>query len=68
MSEAALLVLIGAPRLRQLGLTIGPSPIDCPEHELYRLLERVESDAAHARYNALLRRLVSFERTAACAA
>ena len=67
-SEGSLLVLVGAPRLRQVGLAIDASPIDCPEHELYRLLHRADPDAAHGRYNALLRRLVSFERTAACAA
>lgn len=67
-SEACLLVLIGAPRLRQVGLAIEAIPIERPEHELYRLLEQSGSDSAHGRYNALLRRLVSFERAAACAA
>ncbi len=67
-SEAALLVLIGAPRLRQLGLDVPRSPVDSPEHELYRLLHDAGAEAAHGRYNALVRRLVSFERTAACAA
>lgn len=67
-SEAALLVLIGAPRLRGLGLAIEASPVDHPEHELYFLLHRVDPDTAHGPYNSLLRRLVSFERTASCAA
>ncbi len=69
-SEAALLVLIGAPRLRRLGL--GP-PADVPgagnpEHRLYHLLSRSDPDSAHSRYNALIRRLVRFERAAECAA
>jgi len=44
------------------------SGIDHPEHQLYLLLHDADPDAAHGRYNALIRRLVSFERTAACAA
>ncbi len=35
---------------------------DSPEHRLYELLAVNESDSAHSRYNALIRRLVSFER------
>jgi len=65
-SLAALLVSIGAPRLRRLGLVV-PPPIPEPEHRLYQLLVQQHGDAAHSRYNALIRRLVSFERTAACA-
>jgi len=34
---------------------------------LYALLARDNPDAAHSRYNALIRRLVSFERALACA-
>lgn len=63
----ALLVSIGAPRLRQLGFEV-PSPIAAAEHQLYELLAREGSDAAHSRYNALIWRLVSFERAAACVA
>jgi hypothetical protein len=62
----ALLVSIGATRLRQLGVEL-PSPFDSPEHKLYLLLAREKGDAAHSAYNALIRRLVSFERTAQCA-
>ena len=65
-SEAALLVAIGAPRLSQLGLTVPPGP-DHPEHRLYALLAQDDEDAAHSRYNALIRRLVSYERALACA-
>jgi hypothetical protein len=66
-TEAALLVSIGAPRLRQLGLDVPPTMVD-PEHQLYAYLARRDSDSAHARYNALIRRLVSFERAYRCAA
>ncbi len=62
----ALLVQIGGPRLRLLGLHV-PSADDVPEHELYELLSQQDPDAAHSRYNALIRLLVSFERAAECA-
>ena len=61
MSEAALLVSIGAPRLRALGVVVS-APIDRPEHRLYALLSVEDDASAHSRYNALIRRLVSFER------
>lgn len=67
MSVEALLVLIGAPRLARLGLYVPASPVESPEHELYRRLQAADPDAAHSRYNALIRRLVSFERAAECA-
>jgi hypothetical protein len=60
----SLLVSIGAPRLRRLGLAI-PDTLAEPELRLYRLLSEKHGDAAHSRYNALVRRLVSFERAAA---
>ncbi|MBI3300270.1 MAG: hypothetical protein HYZ75_19055 [Elusimicrobia bacterium] len=62
----ALLVSIGAPKLRSLGLTLAEPFLD-PEKRLYALLSREGSDAAHSRYNALLRRLVGYERAVACA-
>ena len=65
-SVPALLVSIGAPRLRQLGYAVA-HPIISPERRLYDRLRAVDSDTAHSRYNALIRRLVSFERAAACA-
>jgi hypothetical protein len=64
-SAEALLVSIGAPRLRSLGLDLA-TPIVGPEHKLYRLLSAEKGNAAHSAYNALIRRLVSFERAAAC--
>ena len=63
---AALLVAVGAPRLKRLGINLPDSLPENPEHRLYDLLEREGSDSAHSRYNALIRRLVSFERAAEC--
>jgi hypothetical protein len=62
-SIPALLVSIGAPRLRRLGYQV-PNPLPDPEHRLYDLLRQADPDAAHSRYNALVRRLASFERAA----
>ncbi len=62
----SLLVTIGAPRLEALGYTLD-TRIPSPEHRLYSLLAAEEPDAAHSRYNALIRRLASFERAAECA-
>ena len=62
----SLLVSIGAPRLRLSGVEV-PAPLDDPEHRLYALLAAEDSDSAHGRYNALVRRLVSFERALSCA-
>ncbi len=62
----ALLVSIGASRLRGVGLDV-PAPFGSAEIRLYELLRREHGDDAHGRYNALIRRLVSFERAAECA-
>ena len=66
-TPAALLVAIGAKRLRRAGLDVPDVVIANPEHELYELLAREAPDSAHSRYNALVRQLVSFERAAECA-
>jgi hypothetical protein len=66
-SVEALLVSIGAPRLRHVGVNVS-NPILSPEMKLYELLAESGSDSAHSRYNALIRRLVSFERAAECVA
>jgi hypothetical protein len=60
---AALLVAIGSPRLRRLGIELPDSLPEDLEHRLYDLTKD-EPDSAHSRYNALIRRLVMFERTA----
>ena len=66
-SVPALLVAIGAPRLRQLGVAVPKAPRD-PEHRLYALLAQDDSDSAHSRYNALVGRMTSFARAAEHAA
>ena len=65
-SVESLLVSIGAPRLSRLGIQL-PATLPEAETRLYRLLAAEDSDSAHSRYNALIRRLVSFERAAECA-
>ena len=65
VTVAALLVSVGAPRLRLLGLEI-PQTLEAPEDTLFALLERDDPVGAHSRYNALIRRLVSFENAAEC--
>lgn len=62
----ALLVAIGAPRLRSIGLQLPNNLPNNPEHRLYQLLAQDDSDSAHSRYNAFVRRLVSYERAAEC--
>jgi hypothetical protein len=66
LSSEALLVSIAAPRLRAVGIPVR-SPLSTPEKLLYERLAADHGDAAHSRYNALVRRLVSFERAAECA-
>ena len=62
----SLLVLVGAPRLRRLGFDVPDDPPYIPEDRLWAKLTDENSDTAHSRYNALIRRLVSFERAAEC--
>jgi hypothetical protein len=63
---AALLVAIGSPRLRRLGLDLPDQLPQNPEHRLYELLAQDDQDSAHSRYNAFIRKLVSYERAAEC--
>ncbi len=65
-TAAALLVSIGACRLTEAGLNV-PAPLRDPEHRLYALLARTRGNDAHSQYNALVRRLVSFEHALECA-
>jgi hypothetical protein len=62
-SVESLLVSIGAPRLGALGLPV-ENAFSSPEHRLYEMLAAEEPDSAHSRYNALVRRLVSYESAA----
>lgn len=66
-SVASLLVSIASPRLRRVGFSIPEQVIPSPELRLYHMLSQSDPEGAHSRYNALLRRLVSFERAAECA-
>jgi len=63
---ASLLVSIGAPKLRSLGLNIPDNLPTHPEHRLYDLLATANPDAAHSKYNSLIRKLVSFQRAIPC--
>jgi len=66
-STEAWLVSIGASRLRDFAGVDVRIPLANPEAGLYEALARKDPDSAHSRYNALVRRLVSFERAAECA-
>ncbi len=59
-SPSALLVSMSSERLRAAGIDVPTATIADAPAELHRLLERNEPAAAHAQYNALRRRLVSF--------
>ena len=65
-TAAALLAAIGSPRLRRLGFKFPDHLPPNPEHRLYDLLAASNPNSAHSRYNSLLRKLVSFERTSEC--
>jgi hypothetical protein len=62
-TEEAFLVLIGAPRLRRLGIVV-PQHFSslCPELSLYKLLLKKDKASAYSLYNSYLRRLISFEQ------
>lgn len=59
VTAEALAVSLAAPRLRREGVPIG-KVLEDPERRLYELLAERDGELAHARYNAWLRRLVSF--------
>ena len=64
LTVEALLVAVGARRLRAAGLSVPKAsgwPPE-PEHALYEAIGRSGVEDSHAHYNALIRRLVSFER------
>ena len=65
-SVESLLVSLAAPRLRALGIAV-PVPFPDAELRLYNRLSATFGAGAHARYNSLVRRVVSFQRAAACA-
>src|SRR5438046_1364289 len=64
VSDASLLVLIAAPRLKRLGIQIPDrSPQQPYEHQLYTRLEERLGAGAHSHYNSLIRRIVSYARS-----
>jgi len=65
-SIPSLLVASFSQRLRELGYRVPAHAISDPEIRLYRMIERDRPDA-HAYYNALKARLVSFAQAAECA-
>jgi hypothetical protein len=63
VTDAALLVLIAAPRLKRLGIPVPERHFPQPcEHLLYDRLNERLGDGAHSYYNSLIRRIVSFAR------
>ncbi len=64
LTVEALLVCVGATRMRLAGLEVPTAPplAQPPEIELYLAIGADHPDDTHSRYNALIRRLVSFER------
>jgi len=63
-SKYTLLLSIAGPRLRGLGISIPEANcLGSFEHRLYSLLELEYGNSAHARYNSLVRRIVSFARS-----
>lgn len=63
VSDASLLVLIAAPRLKRLGIQVPDRAFPQPyEHELYARLDDRLGAAAHSHYNSLIRRIVSYAR------
>jgi hypothetical protein len=64
LTAEALLVAVGARRLRAAGVEIPKLPElpDPSELVLYGAVGRTHPRDTHARYNSLIRRLVSFQR------
>lgn len=61
-SEAALALAMAASRLRAVGVEVPQTPVADPGHRLYELLSEHDAASAHSRYNAVMRRLISFLR------
>lgn len=59
-------VAMASSRLREAGVPVPdlPEPSVPAAHHLYELLAAEHGNAAHSRYNATVRRLVSFARAA----
>ena len=61
-TESVLLMLVAGPKLRRLGIDVPESNDVAPpyEHRLYEYLGEKYGISAYRRYNALIRRIVSF--------
>lgn len=66
LTVESLLVSIGAQRIRESGVDVPPA-LSTPEERLYAMVAEREGDGAHSQYNALIRRLISFEQALECA-
>jgi hypothetical protein len=64
LSTSALLVAMARTRLAATGLDVPEVTSVRPGHALYELLATEDPATAHGRYNALVRRLVSYLRAA----
>lgn len=63
-TELAFLVLIAAPRLRALGVSVPDPGFPRPsEHQLYSLLEQRLGSGAYSYFNSLIRRVTSYAQT-----
>jgi hypothetical protein len=63
-SAAGLLVSMARTRLAAAGIDVPAVSTERPGHALFDLLASEDPAAAHGRYNALIRRLVSYLRAA----
>jgi len=63
-SVPSLLVSLARERLVAAGLAVPRATAERPAHRLYDRLAAEDASDAHGRYNALLRRIVSFARAA----
>jgi hypothetical protein len=63
-TAAALLVATARMRLAATGVDVPDAGVQRPGHALYELLASEDPATAHGRYNALIRRLVSYLRAA----
>jgi hypothetical protein len=68
MTVESCLVSMAPNLLEEVGIDFPDRPIAEPELTMFRLIESQCGDAAHSRYNALRRPLISFVKTARIAA
>ena len=59
-SVEALLLVAAGPRLARVGVVLPNHELDASGRDLYALLEAELGTRAHARYNALQRRIISY--------